>query len=44
MEVQGIFLITTVDAGELYPIKGQSELLAVDKGFVEAFGDGVYPD
>ncbi|MAH13985.1 MAG: ATP synthase F1 subunit epsilon [Verrucomicrobia bacterium] len=35
-------LITTVDAGEVRTqSKGQSELLAVDKGFVEVFGDKV---
>ena len=35
-------LITTVDAGEVSTqSKGQSELLAVDKGFVEVFGDKV---
>jgi len=35
-------LITTVDAGEVRTqSKGQSELLAVDKGFVEVFGNKV---
>ena len=35
-------LITTVDAGEVRTqSKGQSELLAVDRGFVEVFGDKV---
>ena len=35
-------LITTVDAGEVRTqSKGQNELLAVDKGFVEVFGDKV---
>ena len=35
-------LITTVDAGEVRTqSKGQSELIAVDKGFVEVFGDKV---
>ena len=35
-------LITTVDAGEVRTqSKGQTELLAVDKGFVEVFGDKV---
>ena len=35
-------LITTVDAGEVRAqAGGQNELLAVDKGFVEVFGDKV---
>lgn len=35
-------LITTVDAGEVRTqSEGKSELLAVDKGFVEVFGDKV---